>query len=187
MLWLRQYGVDISCVKISPHRLNDNIVLVSTRVIPLEEAKNYLIDIQRKEEAKEVQAQARRRATITVLVESGLVKTGETIYLRRSLPPHVKYDPSNPVFRAKITGKLGQRDSLQWEKDGTEHSISGLTWKIFHDLHPEQKDPGAITGGVYWENEAGRVTLGLGGGTCGPQLVRTLSPAFEFSHESHDP
>jgi hypothetical protein len=39
VLWLRGYDLDISCVKITPHRLDDKIVLVPEKIIPLKESE----------------------------------------------------------------------------------------------------------------------------------------------------
>lgn len=60
------------------------------------------------------------------------------------------------MFRAIITGKLGQSDAVRWEKDGAEHSISALTWNIFKDLHPDKKDPGGVNGNAHWVDSQGR-------------------------------
>ena len=155
VLWLRQYGVGISCVKVTPHKLKDDVVVVSTRLIPLEEAKDYLVNVQKKEVAIQIQSRRKRPATITLLVEAGLLKAGEPIYLKNALPAYIQYDAANPVFEATITGKLGQSDAVVWKKDGQEYSISGLTHWVFQSLHPEQKDPGGVTGGVYWVNSGG--------------------------------
>ena len=39
VLWLNQNGLDISCVKITPHNLGDKIAIVPNKIIPLQEAK----------------------------------------------------------------------------------------------------------------------------------------------------
>ena len=155
VLWLRQYGVGISCVKVMPHKLKEDVVVVSTRLIPLEEAKDYLVNVQKKEVAIQIQSRRKRPATITLLVEAGLLKTGDTIYLKNELPAYVHHVAGDPTFEATITGKLGQSNAVVWKKDGQEYSISGLTHGIFQLLHPTHKDPGGITGGVYWVNDAG--------------------------------
>jgi len=50
-LWLNQkIGMDISCIKLTPHQLDkDNIAIVSTKIIPLPEAEEYLIKSKEKE------------------------------------------------------------------------------------------------------------------------------------------
>ena len=62
VLWLRSFGVDISCVEVSPYRLNGDkrLFLVPRVIIPLPEAANYIEGV----EAKEIeQSQSRMSAT----------------------------------------------------------------------------------------------------------------------------
>lgn len=154
VLWLRQSDIDISCVKITPYKIGEKVVIVPKVVIPLEEAKQYQIDIKRKEEVKE-QSGRKRTRTMKILIEKGLVREGDEILLKNGLPSHVKYEEGNPIFKAVITGKLGQSNAVKWAKDGKEYSISLLAWKIFKDLHPNKKDPGGVNGSWYWVNDSG--------------------------------
>ncbi|MFZ6017100.1 MAG: DUF4268 domain-containing protein [Nitrospirota bacterium] len=53
VLWLRKFGIDITCVKISPYELNDgNIALDSSILIPLPEAKEFMVQAEKKESAE---------------------------------------------------------------------------------------------------------------------------------------
>jgi hypothetical protein len=155
VLWLNKFDVDISCVKITPYKVGDKIIIVPRVVIPLEEAKQYLIDIKVKEDELEQSAVGKTRRTMRVLVENGLVKTGDMIYLKNALPSYVHYLDNDPTFEASITGKLGRSNAVQWKKDGSEHSISELAWSIFKNFHPEHRDPGGINGNWHWVNSAG--------------------------------
>jgi hypothetical protein len=50
VLWLRQFGVDISCVRLSPYDMGDgSIVFESNVLIPLPEARDFVIETERKE------------------------------------------------------------------------------------------------------------------------------------------
>jgi hypothetical protein len=51
VLWLRTFGVDISCVEIKPYRLADGgpLLLVPRVIIPLPEARDYIIRVERKQ------------------------------------------------------------------------------------------------------------------------------------------
>jgi hypothetical protein len=155
VLWLRDFQIDISCVKITPYKVGEKIIIVPKTVIPLEEAKQYLIDIKIKEEKIEQSGHKYRPRTMRVLVENKLVSTGDVIYLKNGLPSWVHYVEGDPTFQATITGKLGQKDAVQWKKDGLEYSISALAWKIFKDLHPENRDPGGVNGNWHWVNSDG--------------------------------
>ena len=154
VLWLNANGLDISCIKIKPHQVEDKIVIVPNKIIPLQEAKQYLIDIQKKEDEEIKQRKVRPR-TMKILLENKLIKEGDKIYLKNDLPNYLQYKESDPMFIATITGKMGQSNAVLWEKDGKEYSISALTWKIFKETHPEKKDPGGINGNWHWVNEEG--------------------------------
>ena len=51
VLWLRTFGVDISCTELTPYRLpkSSQIILVPRIIIPLPEAKDYVISVEQKE------------------------------------------------------------------------------------------------------------------------------------------
>jgi len=49
VLWLRKFGLDISCIKLTPYKIDENrIGLVSSTIIPLPEAEEYIIKTERK-------------------------------------------------------------------------------------------------------------------------------------------
>jgi Domain of unknown function (DUF4268) len=51
VLWLRSFGVDISCVEVTPYRISDGgqLVLVPRVVIPLPKEADYIVQIEKKE------------------------------------------------------------------------------------------------------------------------------------------
>ncbi len=51
VLWLRKFGVDVSCVEICPYRVGDGgpIIIVPRVLIPLPEAADYIVGVERKE------------------------------------------------------------------------------------------------------------------------------------------
>lgn len=158
VLWLNQHGMDISCVRIKPHKVGDQIIIVPSKIIPLQEAKQYLVEIQQKEEAKQqVNSRTKRPTTIKLLVESGRIKADEKIYLGRFLPAYLQpASRTDTRYIAEITGKLGKNNAVRWQYDGNEYSISYLTHLIFQTYHPTNQHPGAIQGGLYWITEEGR-------------------------------
>lgn len=156
VLWLSDFKIDITCVKITPYKIDDKIIIVPRTIIPLENAKQYLIDIKIKEEEKEQSVRKARPKTMKILLENGLVMQGDKIFLKNALPAYLKFDEKDSKFMATITGKLGQSDAVQWDMDGTEHSISELAWFIFKEAHPEKKDPGGVNGNWHWVNIDGR-------------------------------
>lgn len=155
VLWLNQSGLDISCVRITPHKIGEQVVIVPNKIIPLQEAKQYLIDIQKKEEQQEKKTGYRQR-TMRILIENKLLKEGDKIFLKNGLPKFIKFEKDNPKFTATITGKLGQSNSIKWDFDNSEYAISALTWTLFKENHPEKKDPGGVNGNWHWVSEKGK-------------------------------
>ena len=51
VLWLRRFGVDITCVELTPYYIGPDrqILLVPRVIIPLPEARNYMISVEQKE------------------------------------------------------------------------------------------------------------------------------------------
>lgn len=50
VLWLRGFGVDMSCVRLTPYKVGNDVFLDSSVIIPLPEAQDFLVLRQRKEE-----------------------------------------------------------------------------------------------------------------------------------------
>jgi hypothetical protein len=50
VLWLRKFGIDLSCVRLSPYDLGDgNIAFESNIIIPLPEARDFIIETEKKD------------------------------------------------------------------------------------------------------------------------------------------
>jgi hypothetical protein len=54
VLWLRRFGVNISCVELTPYRLpsSDEVIVVPRVIIPLPETREYQVGVERKEAAR---------------------------------------------------------------------------------------------------------------------------------------
>ena len=120
VLWLRDSQIDISCVAITPYVVDEKVVIVPKVIIPLPEARQYLIDIKRKEEVREASVRKARPKTMKILLDNNLVAAGDVLRLKNALPSWISYDENDPAFTATITGKRGQSDAVTWAKDGNE-------------------------------------------------------------------
>ena len=156
VLWLRDSQIDISCVSITPYKVDEKVVIVPKVIIPLQEARQYLIDIKKKEEEREASVRRTRPKTMKILLENALVSAGDELWLKNGLPSWVKFDPADPTFKAIITGKQGQSDAVVWALDGQEYAVSALAWKIFRDLHADKKNPGGVNGNWHWVRSDGK-------------------------------
>ena len=50
VLWLNEIGAEITCVKLQPWKTNDGVFLESSHVIPVPEAKDYMVRMRNREE-----------------------------------------------------------------------------------------------------------------------------------------
>lgn len=54
VLWLNERDLDIRCVRLSLHKLNDQLVLSADQIIPLPEAESYQIEVRQKRREERV-------------------------------------------------------------------------------------------------------------------------------------
>ena len=52
VLWLRDGGMDVSCIKLQLYRSNDGLMLDTSQLIPLPEAADYLVKVREREEGE---------------------------------------------------------------------------------------------------------------------------------------
>ncbi|MEO0966564.1 MAG: hypothetical protein AAFY08_15790 [Planctomycetota bacterium] len=76
VLWLNQRQLDISCVRLQPHRLDDRIILNVEPMVPLPEAGDYLIRQKEKAQADRATQQAVKTATGYTFFNVGEDKAG---------------------------------------------------------------------------------------------------------------
>ena len=52
VLWLNKQSLDITCVRLRPYRMGDDILIDATQIIPLPEAEDYMVKLRAQEEEK---------------------------------------------------------------------------------------------------------------------------------------
>ena len=58
VLWLNEKGLDIRCIRLRPHKLDEQLVLQVEQVLPLPEAQDYVVGVREKKRS-EVKTQSR--------------------------------------------------------------------------------------------------------------------------------
>ena len=58
VLWLNENGLDIRCIRLRPHKLEEDLVLQVDQVLPLPEAQDYMVGVREKQRSE---AQSRSR------------------------------------------------------------------------------------------------------------------------------
>lgn len=67
VLWLNERDLDISCVRLSLHKLDNQLVLSADQIIPLPEAESYQIEVrQKKREERSSRNDKKDRSLLTI-------------------------------------------------------------------------------------------------------------------------
>jgi hypothetical protein len=181
VLWLREVGLDIGCVEVSPRSLpGGGHVVTARQLLPLPAAEDYLVKRRRKERAEEeIESVTRSRNSVTILLEADAIESGTALRLnlaqlsaeeRAVLEPEIQNNPE--LGLAEWTG-MGLRKALRWRMDGNTYSASGL---VKHILSLYVHDVDTLAGPRYWKLPDGR-TLSRLAGTIGKDLAEADSRA----------
>jgi hypothetical protein len=116
VMWLRGFDVDVSCVRLRPHRVEGSLVIDSSVLIPLPEAEEFLVRRERKEagQASTGGGTERTRAAPVPIDE----------YAAR-LTPRVR--PMFDHLRTQLNGR-GDVIELAWKRGVSYRRASDETW-----------------------------------------------------------
>ena len=83
-LWLNDCGLDVTCIRMQPHRSGKELLVETSQIIPLPEAQNYLVRVrEREEDAKEKQSSSQ-------FIEGGEVFAEKIGMAPESIQPSLK-------------------------------------------------------------------------------------------------
>ena len=71
VLWLNECDVDIRCVRLSLHKIDDKLVLSADQIIPLPEAENYQIEVKQKRREERVSRSEKKDRSLFSIAFSG--------------------------------------------------------------------------------------------------------------------
>ena len=61
-LWLRNFGIDICCIKVSPYMYHGKVMVEFDQIIPIKEAEEYTIKIAEKKKVESQKAENKKRS-----------------------------------------------------------------------------------------------------------------------------
>ena len=70
VLWLNQVGMDVTCVQLQPHKVEDSVFVERRQVIPVPEAEEYTIRLRKREIERQEASQVRTHSGADVFLES---------------------------------------------------------------------------------------------------------------------
>ncbi len=175
VLWLIDRGIDIRCVRLKPHRMNDGPLLLDIQqIIPLPETANFQTQIG-------VKRQAERKGRSEGQDIRYKFFDGLLAFARQKTPIHANRSPTTDSWIAGGIGRSGfsisyvtrETDSQVelWISHGKGRAGSSLA--AFQQLQAEQQEIEAAFGGqLEWmelpEREACRIRYVIEGGWRSP-------------------
>lgn len=158
VLWLREFDLDITCVRLTSHRLEeDKIILAPEKIIPLRETEQYVIGIQEKEEKRQDSTRGKPAVTLEELLNKA-DRSGTGEGFRAILEPAKKYSD------------IGLRRS---QKGLAFTPAANRTWTLFV-VYPSYSSGEGLGVNVYsevWAHWFG-ITEETLGSTLGPERHR---------------
>lgn len=125
VLWLNQRGLDIQCVRLKPHRMEDGTVLLDVhQIIPLPEAAEFQTRIQAKEQAGRAQRAEWNDARFRFW-------DGLLTYARSCTDLHRS---TRPTDRSYISNKAGKGFGLNYALRGDDSQV-----ELYIDFGPDQE------------------------------------------------
>jgi len=113
VLWLRKFGVDIKCVKLTPYELDDKTVAIeSTVLIPLPEAEDFIIQSEKKE-----------NVGLTITQQEYIDFYNELVSRLNAIIPR---DYPKPGPRAYYSIPVGKGVHFEWAFHGRPRSSFGV-------------------------------------------------------------
>jgi hypothetical protein len=132
VIWLRKFGVDITCVKLTPYATSSNtITFESTILIPLPEAKDFIIESEKKENIEH---------TMTLTQQEYLKFYSDLISKLNQILPN-QYPRPKPIAYYQIPTEIGWIH-FEWGFHGRPRSSFGV------ELHFEKGNKNLNVGAI---------------------------------------
>ncbi len=119
VMWLISKGIEIICIKLTPYKFKDEILLDINQIIPLPEAESYLIKIKEKTIERQIAIQNARDNTKYIFNEMKLGKGRLVVevvreYLKQN--PQSTYEFLCNKFPTHFQGSTGVINTLEFIK-----------------------------------------------------------------------
>ncbi len=172
MLWLLDnFDMDIRCVRLQPFTVGERILVHSEIIIPLPEAEQYRLGVQRKrrEVEREQKQKARAQRLLPQLVEADALKLGQPLYFRRAaVPASAKpWSTKEPLYTATLKASEGNK-TLEWTDPQSGETLldspSLQAARLLHRLGLRSGEPSSagVNGMAYWTVDGEISLLDLG-------------------------
>lgn len=177
VLWLNRQGLDITCIRLRPYRMNGDILIDATQIIPLPEAADYEVKRRTQEEEKRkvlgLRAETLRRFWAQLLERS---RPRTPLLANRS--PTTDHWLSTGIGRGGFNACLALTQTEgQFECYIRQAGGEAASKAAFHALLAKRQEIEAAFGGkLDWQELPGR----LGSRICGRLPGGWKSPESEW-------
>ncbi|MGI8622543.1 MAG: MGMT family protein [Solirubrobacteraceae bacterium] len=172
VLWLVDNSeLDVRCVRLQPFTVGTKTLVHSEILIPLPEAEQYRLGLQRKrKETKLQQERSRAGRLLPRLVGAGALQVGQQLLFRRDAVPgdDPAWSGENALFRAELVAAEGNR-TMAWTDPDTgellKDSPSRLAARVLHrlGLRTGELSSAGVNGMHYWTVDGETSLRDLGG------------------------
>jgi len=168
VLWLVDNfeNIDIRCVRLQPFQVGERILVSSEVIIPLPEAEQYRLSVQRKRREVIGAQTTKAGRLIPRLIEADALAIGATLYFRHSaVPPAAtpEWSKHEPMYRAELATAEGTR-TLRWtdpdigEPELISPSLAAARLLHRFGLREGEVSSEGVNGMIYWTTD-GEQTL----------------------------
>ncbi|HAO78489.1 MAG TPA: hypothetical protein DCQ92_05835 [Verrucomicrobia subdivision 3 bacterium] len=174
VMWLNdEYELEIQCLKAVSYKIDNELFLNLEKIIPLPEASEYMVQRREKTQNEEKQVSgSRREQTLPLLVERGLLKPNDRLFLI-ALPKANLNIPPEKEAKAKHATFIGPKE-IRWDYDGNIYSLSQLCEKICAEFG--FPDAGPFQGPLFWAKEGENKSL--------VDMARSLDSALSVTNDN---
>jgi hypothetical protein len=156
VLWLNKNDrMDIKCLEMEPYQIGQEKYIDIEQVIPLPSAEEFTVKMREKnQKADEIKiASKRSELTMTILVDRGYLKVGDSLRLIKSPRSSLQITDESAKTATFLGGKYAR-----WDYDGSEISLSLICKKICENYGGEM-GKGAFQGPDFWAKDGEAISL----------------------------
>ena len=125
VMWLIDKGLDITCIKLRPYLLDEQLLLDINQIIPLPEAESYLIKVKEKSVERKIAINSSRDKTKYLFNDLILGKGKLSLEIVKEFIKHnpdLSYNDILNKFPKETQGSIGVINTLQFISEKYSHT-----------------------------------------------------------------
>ena len=149
VIWLRSFGVDISCISLELYRYQDQLYLTSSPIWPQPEVETVRMSIERKGEQEQESVKQRSPEILRALFDAKILRNGDELdFIGLNQEQDQAAEPAADDLRATVLDSGELRVKVIWKSDGQQYPITSLSRIILEKYGSRRKS--GVGGAWYW-------------------------------------